>query len=388
MVALTFRLRALSMMKHALPYLLRSLMAALCLHALAGGAYAIEPALRFSRQFPMSSAMEERVRFWVRVFTEVSHTEAVLHDRDDPRIVYDVVPVGPSGSTGRLEAVRASYDHLLTSIAFTPAASAIAFVPPAPERVRVASMLSAAGLQSRGVVRAIGNIRAQRGLREVFADGLMRAKLYMPTIKQVFRDAKLPPELVYLPHVESSFNPNAVSKAGALGLWQFTRDTAEQYVKFQGSDPRIDPARSTQAAAAHLGRAFEVLGSWPLAIASYNHGVAGIARARADVGSDSLDDIIRGYDSPSFGFASQNFYAEFLAAVHVARNADYYFPQIKRTPVLQYVVRPGDSLWKIARKHQVTVRELAVANDLRRSPLRQGQRILIKRTPTARSTTA
>ncbi|MEO8354010.1 MAG: hypothetical protein ABI680_19960, partial [Chthoniobacteraceae bacterium] len=66
-------------------------------------------------------------------------------------------------------------------------------------------------------------------------------------------------------------------------------------------------------AAQHLQRAREVLGNWPLAVASYNHGVAGMVRARTAVGIDSLDDIVRGYDSASFGFASRNFYAEVLA---------------------------------------------------------------------------
>ena len=127
-----------------------------------------------------------------------------------------------------------------------------------------------------------------------------------------------------------------------------------------------------------LARARGVLGSWPLAVTSYNHGIAGIARARAAVGSDSLDDIIRGYDGATFGFASQNFYAEFLAAVHVARHADYYFPELKRTPILQYVVRHGDSLWTIARKHRVSVRALVAANNLGRSPLQRGQRLMIR----------
>ena len=355
---------------------------ALCLHVMATGAHAIAPPLRFGPQFPVSEAMEARVRFWVRVFTEVSRTEAVLHDRDDPRIVYDVVPVGPSGSGGPLEAVRASYDHLLTSIAFAGPSHLLA--APDPARVRVAALFDDVGTPARSVARSIGNIRAQRGLREVFADGLERAELYMPEIKKIFREAGLPPELAYLPHVESSFNPHAVSKAGAAGLWQFTRDTAARYMKIAGRrDPRFDPVRSTEAAAAHLTRAYDVLGTWPLAVASYNHGVAGIARARAEVGSDSLDDIIRGYSGASFGFASQNFYAEFLAAAHVARNAEYYFPELKRAPVLQYVVRPGDSLWKIARKHQVSVRELTVANDLDGNRLHEGQRILIRRSTTA-----
>jgi membrane-bound lytic murein transglycosylase D len=359
--------------------LLLLLALALVRDARAGG----PPPLRFSPEFPVSPAMEARVRFWIRVFTEVSQNEAILHDRDDLRLVYDVVPYDTERS---IEPVRASYAQLLTSLAvdelFPGAArDAIAsFTPPAPERQRVQALFeSIAAARPIGYAHATANIRAQRGLKDIFADGLARAELYLPEIRRIFAAAQLPAELVYLPHVESSFNPNAVSRAGASGLWQFTKGTADGRLRMTaGVDERFDPVRSSEAAAEHLARARGVLGSWPLAVSSYNHGVAGIARARVAVGSDSLDDIIRGYDSASFGFASRNFYAEFLAAAHVARHADYYFPELKRSPVLQYVVRRGDSLWTIARKHRVSIRALVAANNLGRSPLQQGQRLMIR----------
>jgi membrane-bound lytic murein transglycosylase D len=131
-------------------------------------------------------------------------------------------------------------------------------------------------------------------------------------------------------------------------------------------------------AARHLVRAHDVLGSWPLAVASYNHGVSGMARARAAVGADSLDDIVRGYEAETFGFASENFYAEVLAAAHVATHARHYFPDLPQPPILQYVVRPGDSLWTIARRHRVSVRDIATANNLAGSRLKTGQLIVIK----------
>ncbi len=306
------------------------------------------------------------------VFTDVSKSEAVLHDRDDPTRVYDVVPATV------VDTARASYAHLLTSLAFEALSPVPTFTLPAPERVRVRVMFGA-GAGLRDYARAAANIRSQRGLKEIFADGLILAELYLPAIRRIFRDAGLPRELAYLPHIESSFNPNARSHAGAAGLWQFTRDTADPLLKVSGGvDERLDPKRSSEAAAKHLARARTVLGNWPLAITSYNHGLAGTARARAAVGSDSLDDIIRGYESETFGFASQNFYAEFLAAAHVAEHAHVYFPGLERQPVLQYVVRPGDSLWKIARKHRVSVRAIVVANQLGRAPLQRGQRLVIR----------
>ncbi|MEB2283438.1 MAG: transglycosylase SLT domain-containing protein [Myxococcales bacterium] len=338
--------------------------------------FARELPLRFSPQLPVSAAMADRVRFWVDVFTRVSHTEAVLHDRADPTIIYDVVPYGRGGDTTLIDATRASYEQVLSALATDSIFPSLSVT--SPERARVQAMFGVrAG--AAAYVRAIGNIRAQRGMREPFVDGLARAELYLPDIRRIFREAKLPSELAYLPHVESSFNPSAVSRAGAAGLWQFTRETFALYDKAGGNaDARFDPVRSTEVAVRHLERARNVLGSWPLAIASYNHGVAGMARARSAVGADALDDIVRGYEGATFGFASQNFYAEALAAAHVARNVRHYFPDMPRPPVMRYVVRPGDSLWTIARRHKVSIRDLTAANNLDGSRLKTGQMIVIK----------
>lgn len=319
--------------------------------------------------------MADRVSFWVDVFTRFSHGEVVLHDRDDPTLVYDVVPYGPGGDASQIEAARASYERLLGTM--TTEGMFAGLTPQSPERLRIKAMFGGRAGPT-AYVRAVGNIRAQRGMREAFIGGLVRAEIYLPGIRRIFKEAKLPPELVYLPHVESSFNPSAVSHAGAAGLWQFTRATFDHYDKTSGADARFDPVRSTEVAALHLTRARSVLGSWPLAVASYNHGVAGMVRARAAVGVDSLDDIVRGYDGASFGFASQNFYAEVLAAAHVAAHARLYFPNMPNPPTMQYVVRPGDSLWTIARRHRVSVRDLTAANNLGGSRLRTGQLIVIK----------
>ncbi|HEX7547404.1 MAG TPA: lytic transglycosylase domain-containing protein, partial [Candidatus Methylomirabilis sp.] len=170
------------------------------------------------------------------------------------------------------------------------------------------------------LLRAADNIRVQQGLRQKVDEGLLRARKLLPRILAILREHKLPMELAALPMVESSYDPQAYSKAGAVGLWQFIRSTGKQYLAItRKRDDRRDPIRATEAAAHLLRHNYEALGSWPLAIIAYNHGKGGILMARATVGSSAIEEIIARYNGPRFGFASRNFYAEFLAALEVVR---------------------------------------------------------------------
>jgi len=83
-------------------------------------------------------------------------------------------------------------------------------------------------------------------------------------------------------------------------------------------DERRDPIRSSEAAAKLLKENHEKLGSWPLAITAYNHGIAGLLKARKRKGSEEA--VFSDYSTRRFKFASRNFYTEFLAARHVAKN--------------------------------------------------------------------
>jgi membrane-bound lytic murein transglycosylase D len=134
-----------------------------------------------------------------------------------------------------------------------------------------------------------------------------------------------------LPVVESSYDIGARSSVGAVGIWQFMPGTARSYMRVDGNiDERRDPLEATRAAASYLNQAYDLLGSWPLAITSYNLGQAGMARAAAEAGSNNLVDIIQRYNHPYFGFAPKQFYAEFLAAVEIGKNFSRYFPELQQ----------------------------------------------------------
>jgi membrane-bound lytic murein transglycosylase D len=170
-------------------------------------------------------------------------------------------------------------------------------------------------------------------------------------MQTIFRAEGLPPDLVYLPLVESSFNVHARSSVGAVGMWQFMLDTGKKFLRIDDVvDERRDPLASTRAAARLLKENRKLLGNWPLAITAYNHGTEGIFRGINSVGSQNLEDLIRSYQSPAFGFASKNFYAEFLAAVEIAKNSETYFPFLRS-------LRPI-SLHEVPIKRQVQVQSV------------------------------
>ena len=168
---------------------------------------------------------------------------------------------------------------------------------------------------------------------------------FLDEIKQIFREHGLPVDLAYLPHVESSFNPDAYSKFGAAGIWQFTRSTGRRFMKVgYVLDERRDPIRATYAAAQLLKENYAKLGSWPLAITAYNHGLSGVRRAVRETGSDDIGEIVRQYKGSRFGFASRNFYAAFLAAADVSRDSERYFGVLERNHPDGYwieVLSPG-----------------------------------------------
>jgi membrane-bound lytic murein transglycosylase D len=227
---------------------------------------------------------------------------------------------------------------------------------------------------------AMRNLRCQTGQKDRFRQGLIRSGAYIDEIKQIFRDAGLPEDLAYLPHVESSFNPQAYSKFGAAGMWQFTRATGKQFMKVGYTiDERRDPILSSHAATKLLRQNYRKLNTWPMALTAYNHGVTGMRRAQRKKGS--YERIFKEYRSRIFKFASRNFYSEFLAAREAAKNYRQYFGDLKlNSPLKTHAIELSGyvSLPEVAQHLKLDLAELRALTPALRGPVFRGQKYVPK----------
>jgi peptidoglycan lytic transglycosylase D len=284
---------------------------------------------------PRPEGIQQDVNFWVRVYTEVTTNEGFLHDERNLGVVYDTLKFGAGTSPrDRQRQVDERRDRHIAALR-----RIIAALPSEADRNALSAedkrILALWGPNPSAILLrdATQRIRFQLGQADRFREGLIRSSSWSTHIAETFANQGLPPELAVLPHVESSFNAAAYSKVGAAGLWQFMRSTGRRYMRVDDAvDERLDPYRSTEAAAQLLAYNYRVLGSWPLALTAYNHGAAGMRRARETVGTDDFVKINRTYNSRTFGFASRNFFPSFLAALTIDENPEKYFGQLERRP--------------------------------------------------------
>lgn len=285
----------------------------------------------YSGIFPKPAPLEPAVEFWRKTYAVWQRSEVAFHDDRYLDVIYEVMTLPGYVAEGltaeqkdlvsqRRDYWKAQLAGLESKLRYGAALT--------PGDKQLIAKLEASGRSLASVLPgADTRVRFQRGTRERFKRGLEISGRYDLQFRKIFRDAGLPEDLAYLPHVESSFQPAARSSAGAVGMWQFTKAAAKTFMPGGGVvDQRFDPFVSANGAARYLSYAYGKLGDWPAAVTSYNHGIGGMKRAQNQVGKDFAQ-IVETYDGPAFGFASRNYYAQFLAAREIASNPDSYFPE-------------------------------------------------------------
>lgn len=151
---------------------------------------------------------------------------------------------------------------------------------------------------------------------------LANSQIYFPIFEQILDKKGIPLEFKYLPIVESAFNPVAVSKCGATGLWQLMYGTGSMLGLQINSyiDERRDPIKSTEAAADYLNKLYDIYGDWHLVLAAYNSGPGNVNKAIARAGGTKNFWAVMNY----LPAETRSYVPCFIAAVYVMENASDY----------------------------------------------------------------
>ncbi len=316
-----------------------------------------------SRLFPVPEQLEPNVAFWTAVYSKYDSHQVLLHDERHLNVIYAVLDFTALDTSRRsaghkaqarrneIQQAKTKYRTLLMDLA----AGRVSKRYP-EDQVRVEQLWNGTPGGRSKYSAAAERLRTQRCLKDQFAEGIERSGVYMDEIESIFEGQGLPQELTRLPFVESLFQWKARSAAQAGGIWQFVRPTARMYLDMELEfDQRFDPLLASEAAGKHLTGNYKALKTWPLAITAYNHGRAGMQRAVRRLGTRDMGEISTRYRSRLFGFASRNFYSEFIAAVRVYENRNHHFPGVEPAPALRYDAYRPD--------RYVAIRDLARAAD-------------------------
>ena len=313
-----------------------------------------------SDDFSIPEGLWDRVFFWAKIYSLYSSDTYVIHDRDDLSIIYKVVDK-------RSKVPQSEEKHKIVEIinrAFQ-SKSVKGFKPVNQEERNIYFNIKKK-LKDKSLNEILSRIRTQSGQKDFIIEGIKISSRYLPIIEDTFKEHGLPWELTRIPFVESSFNLKADSKVGARGIWQIMGVIGKKFIGVDSNyDERYSPFKASIVAAKLLKENYQILGTWPLAITAYNHGPGGLRQAERKLGTKDLSKIIKFYRSETFGFASQNFYSEFLAALYVTVYSDRLFGKIDKEPLMNffYVEMQSDMFVNdLARVSMLTISEISKYN--------------------------
>lgn len=280
--------------------------------------------------FTVPKGMEKQVEFWIDIYTKYSTQEGVIHDSENVDMVYEVVDLkGIYSDKMKQKKVDLFKKEIMAWLKKMETLSSSEGL--SPREKKIWDYYAKINEPHKFKEAADKNrIRFQLGQKDRMQEAIFFSGRYIEEMESVFRAAGLPIELTRIPFVESSFNIMARSKVGASGIWQIMPYTARPYKMISPAvDSRNHPLEATKMAAKLLAGNYRMLESWPLAVTGYNHGPAGVRKMTKSYETRDLAKLVENVRSrKSFGFASRNFYATFLAALEVERNAPKYFGKV------------------------------------------------------------
>ncbi|QQG65558.1 lytic transglycosylase domain-containing protein [Desulfobulbus oligotrophicus] len=325
-----------------------------------------------TERFPVYPCIKSHVKFWENVYGRYSTRQGIIHDRDNLGKVYTVIHLVEAKTKNAEQINRQRVELAKEQIRAILLRLGNGLPPRTPEERRIASLFPSN--RPAAYHAAQETIRFQLGQSDRFYEGVIRSGKYLPTFRRIFISKGMPSELIYLPHVESSFNPKAYSKAGAAGLWQFTRSTGKEYLTVNELvDERYDPYTATEAAAQLLKDNFNKLHCWPLALTAYNYGRNGTMRAKKEMGT--YERIFTSYNQGAFKFASRNFYSEFIAALRVAQQIEktHKFSLERPEPIITLRLKNDTPVKQIQSYYRLSAEQFSRLNPALLRPVLNGE---------------
>ena len=193
------------------------------------------------------------------------------------------------------------------------------------------------------VVSYLNFFQTPRG-RAIVETGLRRKGKYDEMIARVLREEGVPQDLIYLAQAESAFQPLALSRAGARGIWQFVQWRGNEYglKRTWWVDERMDPEKATRAAAQHLRDLYGLFGDWYLAIAAYNCGPGNVTKGVERTGYADFWELYKRNVLPR---ETKNYVPIILALTLIAKDAAHYGISVDpEQPVDTDTVKPGRAI--------------------------------------------
>lgn len=308
-----------------------------------------------SKSFDIPKGMEKQIEFWLSIYTKYTTLQGVIHDTENLDLVYLVLDFNEIQNRKDINKYRKEHlkeklvddEKKRVSQLLARISKQKNFKPANEDEQRIFDLVNKhPGKLKFQDLAEPGRVRFQLGQKDRMAEAIFLSGRYMEDIEKIFEQEGLPKELARIAFVESSFNVLARSKVGASGIWQIMPTSVRKSAIQTTHDLRNHPLEATKAAAKLLKFNFRVLEKWPLAVTAYNHGPTGLKKTVTKYKSSDLAYLIKNVKSrKSFGFASKNFYACFLAVLEVEKNALKYFPGIKwSTPLDAKPVRLAQGL--------------------------------------------
>lgn len=293
--------------------------------------------------FKIPKYFEGSVKFWFSIYTQYTSKQVVIHDKEFLDLIYNIIDFEEIHNSKINRYAKSHIQTKLTleytrkikkilkelSVANFKKLNSEQFEILKTIRSSKAKIPATYKKRKKFFRKLSGRLRSQTGQRNMVYQGMLRSLPYFKFLKSTIAAFRIPEELLAISFLESSFNPKAISKADAVGVWQFM--TYTNNLIMPKINPHLDYRRNpivSSISAFHLLKENRmILRRWDLAVTAYNSGTRNLINARKRFKKTKpLSYILKNYKHASLGFASKNFYSEFLALVRVLAYKNLIFP--------------------------------------------------------------